>query len=196
MVCQQCQKREAKVHYTQIINGKKVEMYLCTQCASENETMSFDPQLSLVNLLWGFPGFGGNSGFAKFEQPEIIRCDVCGMSFDDFRKGGKLGCAHCYSVFRDNLAPILRRLHGSAEHTGKTPDKIPDAKKSDMNNDDMKKADSRAKNIKEVRLSDEIDRLKAELSRAIEGEHYERAAELRDRIRSLENSGNVNGGAV
>lgn len=211
MVCQQCHQREANVHYTQIINGNKVEMYLCTQCAAENGTLSFSPQLSLGNLLWGFPGFGDNSGYAKFEQPEILRCNVCGMSFDDFRKSGKLGCANCYRVFRDNLAPILRRLHGSAEHTGKSPDKMPDM---------MDKTDDGTKPANAVRPSDgtrpsdgdkpldsdmpsggakpqdEISRLKAELSDAIESEYYEKAAELRDRIRSLENSGNVSGGGL
>ncbi|NLK88456.1 MAG: hypothetical protein GX279_13370 [Clostridiaceae bacterium] len=186
MVCQQCHKRKANVHYTQIINGKKVEMYLCTQCAAEDGAMSFNPQLSLVNMLWGFPGFGDSAGYAQFKQPEILRCNVCGMAFDDFRKGGKLGCASCYSVFRDNLIPILRRLHGSAEHTGEMPERTPD----------VKKADEGGQPAEAVGLSDKIDRLKAELSSAIESENYERAAELRDRIRSLESSGNVNGGAV
>jgi protein arginine kinase activator len=185
MVCQQCNKREANVHYTQIINGKKVEMYLCTQCAAENGTLSFDPQLSLGSLLWGFPVFGESSGYAKFEQPEVLRCNVCGMSFDDFRKGGKLGCPQCYSVFRDNLAPILRRLHGSTEHTGKTPDKASAVKKTEDRDPAI-----------ETNTSNEIERLKAELSKAIECEHYEKAAELRDRIRSLENSGNANGGVI
>jgi protein arginine kinase activator len=190
MVCQQCHKREANIHYTHIVNGVKVEMYLCSQCADEKETLSFSPQLSLGNLLWGFPGFGDNSGFAKFEQPEILRCSVCGMSFDDFRKSGKLGCANCYRVFRDNLDPILRRLHGSSEHTGKAPDKMPDEIKTAEKRTDEKKTDDGAK------LANEIDRLKAELSSAIESEHYEKAAELRDRIRSLESSGNVSGGAL
>ncbi len=189
MMCQQCQKREANVHYTQIINGKKVEMYLCTQCAAENGALSFNPQLSLGNLLLGFPGFGDS--FAKFEQPEVVRCNVCGMSFDDFRNTGKLGCANCYSVFREKLAPVLRRLHGSAVHTGRTPDKAADAKKAGPGS-----GENKVGYTKESRLSEEIDRLKAELSKAIEGEHYEKAAELRDRIRSLENSRNVNGGAV
>jgi protein arginine kinase activator len=191
MVCQQCQKREANVHYTQIINGKKVEMYLCTQCAAEDGALSFNPQLSLGSLLWGFPGFGETTGFAKFEQPEVVRCSLCGMSFDDFKKSGKLGCAKCYSVFRENLAPVLRRLHGSAEHTGRTPDKAPEIKGTDLG-----KAGFEVRAAKESGLSKEIDRLKAELSKAIENEHYEKAAELRDRIRSLENSQNVNGGAV
>lgn len=172
MICQRCHKREANVHYTQIINGSKAELYLCSQCADENSKLTFSPQLSLGNLLWGFPGFGGSEGFAEFGKPQVTRCSVCGMSFDDFRKSGKLGCANCYSIFRDNLSPILRRLHGNIEHTGKIP-----AKLSDL-----------------VKNANEIERLKTELSAAVESEQYEKAAELRDRIRSLENTGRKGGG--
>jgi protein arginine kinase activator len=118
MLCQQCQKREANVHFTQVINGEKVEMYLCEQCAAEKGKFTFSPQLNLVNFLWGFPGFGANAGFSQ-AGPKEIRCEVCNMSFDDFRKTGKLGCANCYRIFRNNLNPILRRLHGNTEHTGR-----------------------------------------------------------------------------
>ena len=47
-----------KWHYKQIINGNKVEMHLCSQCAEEKGKLTFSPQLSLGSLLWGF-GFGG-----------------------------------------------------------------------------------------------------------------------------------------
>lgn len=196
MVCQQCNKREANIHYTQIINGKKVEMYLCSQCADENGKLSFSPQLSLGNLLWGFTGFGGNAGYGKFEQPEVLRCSVCGMSFDDFRRSGKLGCANCYNVFRENLEPILRRLHGSAEHKGNSPEKTPDTAPGKTQDTTRCKAPDGIKTDGGAKLADEINRLKSELSSAVESEHYEKAAELRDRIRDLESSGNVSGGAL
>ncbi len=172
MVCQRCHKREANVHYTQIVNGSKVELYLCRQCADENSKLAFSPQLSLGNLLWGFPGFGENTGFAEFEQPPVSRCNICGISFDDFRKTGKVGCANCYRVFRENMSPILRRLHGNTDHTGKIPVKLSDA----------------------IKNTNQIEKLKAELSSAIESEQYEKAAELRDKIRSLENIGDKSGG--
>ncbi len=200
MLCQKCHKREANVHYTQIINNKKVELYLCSQCADENGALSFSPQLSLGNLLWGFSGIGNGSGFSKLEQPEILRCSVCGMSFDDFRKSGKFGCANCYRIFRENLGPIFRRLHGSAEHKGKSPDKMIDKVpeiRPETTVDMMpgKKLDDKMPG-NGVKPSDEIGRLKEELSLAVKSENYEKAAELRDRIRSLESSGNVSGGAL
>lgn len=165
MLCQQCQKRMANVHFTQIINGKKIELYLCTQCAKEKGHLGFSPQLNLGDFLWGVPAIGGGNGFVQTKQPEEVRCKVCGMSFEDFRKTGKLGCANCYKTFRDNLSPILRRIHGSTEHNGKAPEK-------------------------KENLKNEIDMLKTQLAAAIEKEEYEKAAELRDRIRGLETTGN------
>lgn len=172
MLCQQCQKKEANVHFTQIINGNKVEMYLCSQCAGEKGQFSFSPQLKLGDFLWGFPGFGTNSGFTQLEQPRRVRCEICGMSFDDFRKTGKLGCANCYRTFRDNLSPILRRLHGNTEHTGKVPEEVSDCLQS----------------------TSELEKLRTELADAIGKEEYEKAARLRDRIKSLEGTGDKCGG--
>jgi protein arginine kinase activator len=122
----------------------------------------------LGDFLWGFPGFGGNAGFAQEEQPKVVRCDVCGMSFEDFRKTGKLGCGNCYSVFRENLNPILRRIHGSTEHTGKVPGRVSICMKT----------------------TNELGKLRAELTAAISSEEYEKAAELRDKIKDLESTGN------
>jgi protein arginine kinase activator len=187
MLCQQCQKREANVHFTQIINGKKVEMYLCEQCAAEKGKFTFSPQLNLVNFLWGFPGFGANAGFSQ-AGPKEIRCEVCNMSFDDFRKIGKLGCANCYRIFRNNLNPILRRLHGNTEHTGKVPSKVSE---SMQNKTRIKIINPKQEGTDPLK---EIERLKSELADAINSERYEKAAELRDRIRDLENAPKKQGG--
>lgn len=168
MLCQQCQKKMANVHFTQIINGKKTELYLCTQCANEKGQLGFSPQLNLGNFLWGLPAFGTDNAFTQAKQPETVRCSVCGMSFEDFRKTGKLGCANCYQVFRGNLSPILRRIHGNIEHTGKIPE----------NREKYRK------------VTNELEMLKTQLAEAIEKEEYEKAAELRDRIKKLEAAGN------
>lgn len=162
------------MHYRQIINGKKIEMHLCSQCAEEKGQFTISPQLNLGDFLWGFPGLTGTDGFAQVGTPKRLRCEVCGMIFDDFRKTGKLGCANCYTTFRDKLNPILRRLHGNVEHTGKVPSKV----------------------SYQIKFSDELEKLKDELADAISKEEYEKAAELRDRIRSLEDTGNKGGGAI
>ncbi|GAJ22179.1 unnamed protein product, partial [marine sediment metagenome] len=80
------------------------------------------------------------------------------------RKYGKLGCSVCYHDFREQLTPLLRRLHGNSEHVGKIP------------------RQSRGK-LNKIR---KIKQLKKELQELVFKEEYERAAKTRDEILKLE----------
>lgn len=164
MLCQLCQKRTANVHFTQIVNNNKVELYICEQCANERGQTTFISPLDLGNFLSGFLGKGSTASYAAAPQPDVV-CDVCGMSFEDFRKIGKIGCSNCYKVFGDRLKPIIKRLHGNAEHTGKMP----------------------AGFSNRIMATREIEKLKESLNKAIQEEEYEKAAQLRDKIKAIEN---------
>ncbi len=59
MLCQKCNKNEANTYYSQIINGKKTEMYLCPQCAKE---------MSVGNFSFG--GFGFDSRALSARRPQ------------------------------------------------------------------------------------------------------------------------------
>ena len=85
------------------------------------------------------------------------------MTYAQFRRGGRLGCARDYAVFRKALVPFLERIHGATCHRGKVPQKVP--------------ADS-------ARAA-ELLRLRRELNTAIASERYEEAAQIRDQIRAL-----------
>lgn len=169
MLCDKCKERPATVHYTQIINGVKTEMNLCQQCASEegllnNEAFSafsnFTP-FSVQNLLSGLMDFLPDIGEIA-NHP--LKCENCGLTYDNFKESGRLGCSHCYEAFSDELNPLMRRIHGSIDHRGKIP----------------KKSGGR------IKAKREIDELKEQLEKAVKEEAYERAAELRDKIRELE----------
>ena len=165
MLCQNCQKRVANVHFTQITNNKKTEMYLCEHCAREKGQLGIGPPINISDFLSGFINFG--NGEAQMQQePDEECCEVCGMSFEDFRKTGKLGCSNCYRIYGEKLKPILKRLHGSTEHTGKAPVRL-------------------SSKISHTR---ELDSLKASLAKAVQDEEYEKAAELRDKIKELESA--------
>lgn len=60
MLCENCGKRPATVHYTQIINGLKTEMHLCEVCAKQKGAIEFDTPFSVTNFLAGIlePAFG------------------------------------------------------------------------------------------------------------------------------------------
>ena len=66
----------------------------------------------------------------------------------------------------DSLTPLFRRVQGTTQHTGKVP----------------KRAGGK------LSVKREIEKLKAELHQAVQEEAYEKAAELRDRIRALEDT--------
>ncbi len=59
MLCQRCKERQAQIHVTRIVNGKKTTQHLCAQCATELGLMPGTPFGEL-----GFPGF--------FEFPDIF----------------------------------------------------------------------------------------------------------------------------
>ncbi len=162
MLCQNCQKRVANVQVTQVINNTKNVIYLCEQCAREEGKVIIGSPFSVNDFFSGMIGIPVRPSVAE----QQLVCDKCGMSYEEFKKVGKLGCENCYEVYGDKLAPILRRLHGNLQYHGKVPKKV----------------------YETVKVSKEIDTLKEQLDKAVKCEEYEKAAELRDKIRALENS--------
>lgn len=165
MKCQKCNKKEATTHYTQIINGKKTEYYLCEDCAGVNEEIAefehgFDDEFNNF-----FSGFFGNHFLG---QPETLSlgddtCKVCGTGFNEFANSGRLGCSHCYDTFASRLLNPLKQIHGRVKHTGKVPSRMGG----------------------ELKKQREIEKLEAELKDAVGTQNFEQAAKLRDKIKEL-----------
>ncbi|WML55514.1 UvrB/UvrC motif-containing protein [Neobacillus sp. PS3-12] len=171
MICQECNQRPATLHFTKIINGEKTEVHLCEKCAQEKGEMfmfSGESGFTFNNLLAGLLNI--DTSFKQknkntFQREEILQCDRCGMTFPQFVKIGRIGCSHCYDTFKDELKPVLKRLHsGNWTHNGKIP------KRSGGG----------------IQLRKRIEDLKSELKNSIIQEEFEKAAYLRDEIRSLE----------
>ncbi|HQU09659.1 MAG: hypothetical protein B7X06_03585, partial [Verrucomicrobia bacterium 21-51-4] len=51
----------------------------------------------------------------------VIMCPKCGLSQFDFNHMGRLGCAHCYTVFRDQIVGVLSQIQPGTQHVGKVP---------------------------------------------------------------------------
>lgn len=201
MLCQNCQKRPANVHFTQVTNSKKTELYLCDQCAREKGQTGLGSPINISDLLSGLMNFGSGGTHAAKEAAEEY-CEICGMSFEDFRKTGKMGCSNCYRIFGDRLKPIMKRLHGNTEHTGKVPDRYagrsghqpPVAEErggdrpSPAAGTDNGGHRASAENARPPAAGEmtKIEELKLSLEKAVKAEEYEKAAEIRDRIRQLE----------
>src|SRR4030067_443735 len=110
MLCQDCKKKDAKVHLTQIVNNEKVTLNLCKDCADKK---------------------GFNNPFEVQVFP---------------------------------LTELLQKIHGTAVHKGKSP-QIPTG--------DLLKGWQEEKKLQD------------ELRKAIEKEDFEKAAQIRDQIKTM-----------
>ncbi len=164
MKCQHCEK-PATFHITELTEPSgPIIVHLCEEHA--RIYLSQDSADAPTNALAGML-----AKQLKFEQTteELAQkdrktCPVCGISFAEFRKSGRLGCGYDYVCFREDLEPLLVNIHGSKVHKGKRPN----------------------------RRSGSPDRqhqlivLRREMKDAIQQEKYERAGEIRDRIQRIE----------
>jgi len=168
MLCDICNKNPATVHLTEIIDDQMDELHLCEQCAHQ-KSLQMEQHFGLSDLL---------GGLAEFEKPTkekettvTVKCANCGLTYADFKKIGRLGCSECYNTFKKYLGPLLKKVHGSIIHFGKSPFKV--AKVLDKRGD--------------------LQALRYQLQKAIETEAFEDAAKIRDKIKELEKKQSQNG---
>jgi protein arginine kinase activator len=168
MTCQDCKERQAQVHFTQILNNEKLTLALCKKCAAARgfhsplESMPF-PLAEILDGLVDKPARGPDP-----EIPDTLSCSGCGLTFQEFARQGRFGCGQCYKAFRSRLQPIMRKIHGASLHRGKMPEAGPEQPTDD----------------KPIPVREE-ERLESELRKAIDSEDFERAAEIRDKLRAL-----------
>jgi protein arginine kinase activator len=117
------------------------------------------------------------SGLLNFEQPmgeqsshagqkKDLQCGKCGLRYQEFTKIGKFGCDECYKAFESKLDPIFRKVHsGNTTHIGKIPKRTG----------------------KSIGAKRKISELKKQLQQLVLEEEFEKAVEVRDEIRALEN---------
>lgn len=168
MLCDDCGRHEAVVHITQIGPNGRVEKNLCEACAAGYSEFAGVPHqdkrnVSVDDFLRGiFSNAAVQEDKATNEEGELV-CPRCGMSYRDFSQQGKIGCAACYATFRQQLEPMLRRIHGSSIHRGKIPHRSGGT----------------------LELKQNIVLLQQQLKACVEQEEYEKAAELRDKVRAM-----------
>ena len=198
MLCEKCGKKSAVVRLTKIVNNKKSVMNLCADCAEDVQSSVAPPILDgFGSLLSGLAGldnlWSGNTVGAISKN--VKSCPVCQSTIKSINQTGKLGCSECYVTFIDELRPLLRKIHGNAVHIGATP--YTDGESAAENSEDQInisreiKAEVTKDEISEKELT-EIEELRNELKTAIENEEFEKAAELRDKIKELEKEGGEN----
>ncbi len=162
MVCDDCHEQDAVVQLTAIKDNVVVQLHLCERCAAARGVET------TVNTLPKHP----LGEFLQSVQQQLVttpsdatRCSFCGSTMADFKATGRWGCDRCYSQFEGGIRELLRRVHGHSRHIGRAYES------------------PRSETLQQAAV---LGQLRERLRRAIEGEQFEQAAELRDRIRGME----------
>lgn len=178
MKCEECHNHPATLHLTQFINGQKKEIHVCENCAKQKGYISYPGEgYSLHDLLTGLFNVDSNNIHVKetepFKQKTEVQCPKCKLTFDDFQRIGKFGCAYCYTAFSDKLDYVFRRVHsGNTKHVGKIPKRIGG----------------------NLHVKKELEMYRKKLQEHVEKEEFEKAAEVRDLIKELEYETNKQAG--
>jgi len=164
MLCDHCKEKPASVHLIQVYDGQKIENHLCDSCAAQKGGLMYNlsQKFSLPNLLGGM--FGSAYSIQVPSEDARVQCSNCGLTFQDIKQSGKLGCSECYRVYDKQLESSLRRIHGNTQHLGKIP----------------------RRGGEKLLLKRRIDQLNDLLQEAVQQENYEKAAEIRDEIKEIE----------
>ena len=157
MLCDRCQKNDATVHLTQVIEGQVKKVHWCEACAAQ-AGIDVKKTISVTDVLMGLDQLAGEPEKVRPEADEI--CPQCGISRSEYKRRGRLGCEACYEAFRDDLSPLIKAVHHAVKHCGKTPR-------------------THAARV----TGGKPDDLHAALARAVEQEDYETAARLRDQLK-------------
>lgn len=167
MKCEKCNSKDAVINIIKVTKGEKEAVWLCEQCAKD--LIQLSPSKEEVGEGY-FEGVLNsflqalNSSKTNSDKLDSLKCNGCGLKYNELKTTGKLGCEECLKTFEGQLRPIIKRIQGDLEHIGRIP------KRSGI----------------EIVKNKTIKKLKDELQIAIIEEKYEEAAILRDKIKAFE----------
>lgn len=165
MECQDCPHNKS-VQLTKIVQGKLTKALVCGDCPKRDPlegAASGEGTFSLHSFLAGIKP-AKKAPEPVVASPPVPDCPDCGLTFEEFRKTGRLGCYRDYEVFRPALLPLIAKIQHATGHTGQVP----------------------ARAARRLEHERELESLNARLAEAVTTENYEEAAVLRDQIQAAE----------
>ena len=195
MLCEKCNKNEASIKYTEIINGEKTEMMLCEKCSHDLDldNINFNMPIDFSSFFGGILDdeyYNTEDVMPLFRTVKELKCNNCNMTYDDFVTIGKFGCEECYEVFSPKIDSLLKRLHGDNKHLGRKGirNNVRVAAFGELQKDNVgvdahidPQKDSKTNN-----KENKLEQLQKDLKNAIADERYEDAAKIRDEIKGLD----------
>ena len=186
MLCQICKANPATIHIQEIVNGETNTIHICPECAKKRNLAEGNAANSHFHeMLERLTQAIANSADLKLaelfepkkqEQEEAqqdLACSVCGTTLQSYRKTGKLGCAACYEQFSQIIIPEFALAHHGSVHCGKTPPESVEQWQDPAVSE-------------RINMRRELERLRKGLDESVRREEFELAAELRDKIASIE----------
>ena len=155
--CCECKKNVA-VRYTEIEAGSITHTHMCEDCPElQRRLFGTSPQELVANQA-------GQAGLV---------CGHCGTTLEEVRRGHRLGCGECYTIFEEALIKELVATH-----------RIPKKSLSKRRSIPFHKGRSPGEALS-IRSSSRILALNEALKEMLHREEYEQAAWLRDQIKAL-----------
>jgi protein arginine kinase activator len=194
--CEKCQKREAtRQDSVRLPDGAGWSTrHLCQECAEGEGGPAVHPAALVHALIQGV----GAMLAVPDSRPDRT-CPSCGITWQEFRRKGRLGCPADYDHFQPEIEEVLARIHGRTRHEGRVAEgsvlasAVPEGPPAPA---PAAAAPPPAPPPAAPRaapspLADARRRLKV----AVADENYEEAMALRDRIRELEKEARATGAA-
>jgi protein arginine kinase activator len=126
--------------------------------------------------------------------PQIVQqktqaCPFCGSNPVSIESSGRFGCSSCYETFKEDIESMLMRHHGAIRHVGKVPKAWKARQEAgEPKESTVDRAVATIKRHKAVPLIERLKMLEEKMAACVKIEDYERAATIRDVIKSLRES--------
>ena len=162
--CTHCQKT-TEVLYKEISNETTVCTEMCSECPILAKKLHGNSKSLVENTSRG-------------EAPKLC-CALCLTTIESIQTGNPLGCNLCYTIFEDLLIEKLtdENLISSSIQKEMKNNKQTVVHRGKFPNQSIT-----------IPLSNQLETLNSALNEALQKEHYEQAAWLRDQIKELKDT--------
>jgi len=160
MFCQECKVKRAEIEVMKKDDKGEEQIKVCKECASKISKKTYNEQLSFGVFLKEILNEKITNKMIEHSDG-MPTCKHCGTTLLKIREIAEFGCPKCYKSFEPYLDDIFKDLHGGVRHAGKVP-KIA---------------------RKDVAKTRKVHKLKQLISKYVEEENYEMAAQVRDELK-------------
>lgn len=144
-----------------IIHLDNMQLHVCEKCV--NQYCILNPKIESNSMASKI--ISRIISYLKKEK-NVKKCPKCGITTEEIKDTGQLGCAECYDYYKCSIEHVLINFHGDTVHRGKSPKHLTEEKI--------------------LGIKEDIRNLKTKMKKAISIENYEVAGVLKIKIQDLE----------